>query len=58
MSADQVAAEQIALTVINSRRTEEKLKPVKLMRYVMLADSRYGLGTTDWSRIDIRKITL
>lgn len=58
MSADQVAAEQVALTVINSKRTEEKLKPVQLMRYVMLADSRFGLGTTDWSRIDVKKSIL
>jgi len=58
MSADQVAAEYAAIGVINEKRAQEKIRALKVQRYVKNAESKYGLGTCNPEKIDIISITM
>jgi len=58
MSRDQIAAEWVALTVINEKRRQETLGEIALPGYVKMAETRYGLGTCNPEKIDVRKMVL
>ena len=58
MSADQVAAECIALDTINTKRTEEGMNTLAIPSYVINAGAKYGLGTAEKGSIDRVKIVL
>jgi len=58
MSRDQIAAEYIALQVINEKRVLEKISPLEIPRYVRNAETKYGLGTCTPEKIDFTRITM
>ncbi len=57
MSRDQVAAECVALSVVNEKRAVEKMNPLDIPGYVKRAGT-LGLGVADPSAIEVVRKTL
>jgi hypothetical protein len=53
MSKDPIAAEYAALSVINEKRKQEKISEIDIPGYVKLADTKYNLGTSDKSKMNL-----
>ena len=58
VSRDQVAAECVALEMINEKRKIENLPALSVPRYVTNAGAKYGLGISDSKAISTEMITL
>lgn len=57
-STDQIAAECVCLNEINAKRAQESLPALDIPDYVRDADTGYGLGTSDRSKMDIVTIDM
>ncbi len=58
MGRDPVAAEAAAIGIINEKRAEQKLDPMRIPEWLTLSESKYKLGTLQPARIDLVKIDL
>lgn len=58
VSTDTVAAECMAIDVINEKLKAEKETPNEIPSYVKLADTKHKLGTSDMSAIETMNITI
>ncbi len=57
-SRDQIAAECVALGIINEKRKEQNLPAFDIPQYVTEADTKFRLGTASAANIDMAKVEM
>ncbi len=59
VSTDPVAMDTVCEKIVQDRRDEMKLGPIRPpAKHVRLADTKYHLGTSDWNKIDLVRLTI